>query len=430
MRNKKLVAIPLCVALTAGVMLAAVGCGENHTPSKDTPPLTVTKIADFKDGASNLFESSSGWSNGSPFNVTWKDSNVSFADEELRLTLTEDEGTYYAGEYRSKVHYGYGHYSVSMKPVKEVGVATAFFTYTGPTDNNNPHDEIDIEFLGKDTTKVQFNYYTNGKGGNEYLYNLGFDAAEEFHEYGFSWAEDKIVWYVDGKPVYQVTKNIPTTPGKIMLNSWCGDSKAENWMGKYAGVTDKSVARYKWVGCSAESTDPLPEPVPDGEITGDPLELTFVPSDDKYVLTPATGATTQVRVVYEGITCTYANVNTDITTVASGMNAVKFKIKNNGETTPTVRVNVNDTSITPDYETIKTMAINTAATKDGVPVSTDVEWGGSYFYDIAAGEEFTAIVYFSGTANSLEFMLDSTHQGVTTGFSGDVTISDIIFGTV
>ena len=28
-------------------------------------------------------------------------------------------------------------------------------------------DEIDIEFLGKDTPKVQFNYYTNGQGNHE-----------------------------------------------------------------------------------------------------------------------------------------------------------------------------------------------------------------------------------------------------------------------
>lgn len=44
--------------------------------------------------------------------------------------------------------------------------------------------EIDIEVLGKDTTKVQFNYYTNGVGNHEYMYDLGFDASEGFHTYG------------------------------------------------------------------------------------------------------------------------------------------------------------------------------------------------------------------------------------------------------
>ena len=35
--------------------------------------------------------------------------------------------------------------------------------YTGPSEGK-PWDEIDIEFLGKDTTKVQFNYFTHGRG--------------------------------------------------------------------------------------------------------------------------------------------------------------------------------------------------------------------------------------------------------------------------
>lgn len=67
-----------------------------------------------------------------------------------------------------------------MQPISNPGVVSSFFTYTGPSDNN-PWDEIDIEFLGKDTTKVQFNYYTNGVGGHEFLYDLGFDASESYH---------------------------------------------------------------------------------------------------------------------------------------------------------------------------------------------------------------------------------------------------------
>lgn len=46
---------------------------------------------------------------------------------------------------------------------------------------------IDIEILGKDTTKVQLNYYTDGVGKHEYMYDLGFDSSEAFHTYGFDW---------------------------------------------------------------------------------------------------------------------------------------------------------------------------------------------------------------------------------------------------
>ena len=40
-----------------------------------------------------------------------------------------------------------------MQPGRGSGLVTALFTYTGPY-AGDPHDEIDIEFLGKDLTKI------------------------------------------------------------------------------------------------------------------------------------------------------------------------------------------------------------------------------------------------------------------------------------
>lgn len=90
------------------------------------------------------------------------------------------------GEYCSTNNYGYGLYEVSMKPAKNTGIVSSFFTYTGPA-HGTQWDEIDIEFLGKDTTKAQFNYFTNGVGGHEKVINLGFDASQGFHTYAFDW---------------------------------------------------------------------------------------------------------------------------------------------------------------------------------------------------------------------------------------------------
>ena len=205
---------------------------------------------------------SDGWSNGSVFNVWWKGDMVTYSDGQLHLGIADAKGEvdqgYYGGEARTAHHYGYGEYSVSMKPSKAEGTASTFFTCTGNYDigldgNPNPWDEIDIEFLGKDTTGVQFNYFVDGQGGHEYWYDLGFDAAEEFHEYGFRWAEDSITWTVDGKDVYTVTASaetpLPSTPGRILMNYWCGTPDAEGWMGKYE-LSD-ATADYQWIKTTA-----------------------------------------------------------------------------------------------------------------------------------------------------------------------------------
>lgn len=229
------------------------------TTTKTTTTITVTQnnsgsydktadmIADFSQGTSSYFIASDGWGNGSCFDCGWYAKNAVIKNNVLNLTIDQDTtGKYnYSGaEYRTTDFYSYGYYETSMKAIKNNGVVSSFFTYTGPSDNN-PWDEIDIEVLGKDTTKVQFNYYTNGTGNHEYMYDLGFDASEDFHTYGFDWQPDSITWYVDGKEAYKATSSIPSTPGKIMMNVWPGTG-VDSWLNAYDGNTPLT-AQYEWV---------------------------------------------------------------------------------------------------------------------------------------------------------------------------------------
>ena len=201
-----------------------------------------------------------GWSNGGMFDCTWSSANVGFSDGKLNLSIYGNGWSgYTGGECRTNQTFGYGMYDVSMKPAKNDGIISSFFTYTGPTDGT-VWDEIDIEFLGKDTTKVQFNYYTNGVGNHEYLYDLGFDASEGFHHYGFYWGESSITWYVDEKPVYTATKDIPSTPGKIMMNIWNGTG-VDSWLNRYNGVAPLT-AQYDWISYTKPSAGPAEPSVP------------------------------------------------------------------------------------------------------------------------------------------------------------------------
>ncbi len=207
----------------------------------------ATVVADFRKGETPVFYASDGWTNEGCFDCGWYKQNTSFDNGVLNLTIDKDYSgryNYSAAEYRTNDFYSYGYYETSMQAIKNDGVVSSFFTYTGPTDNN-PWDEIDIEILGKDTTMVQFNYYTNGVGNHEYFYDLGFDASEGFHTYGFDWQPDHITWYVDGKAVHTEYGNVPSTPGKIMMNAWPGIT-VDEWLKPFDGKTPLT-ARYQWV---------------------------------------------------------------------------------------------------------------------------------------------------------------------------------------
>ena len=206
----------------------------------------------FDSYEADKMEKSDVWSNGGMFNCTWAAENVSFSQGKMNLSIYSDgRGGYTGGEYRTRQAFGYGMYDVSMKPIKNDGVVTSFFIYTGPSDGTN-WDEIDIEFLGKDTTKVQFNYYTDGVGGHEYLYDLGFDASQGYHQYGFYWDKNSITWYVDKKPVYTATRDIPSTPGKIMMNVWPGKG-VDEWLNRYNGVAPLTGS-YDWISYTRPKT--------------------------------------------------------------------------------------------------------------------------------------------------------------------------------
>ncbi|KCZ51828.1 family 16 glycosylhydrolase [Hyphomonas pacifica] len=145
--------------------------------------------------------------------------------------------------------YGYGRYEAIMQIGKGSGLVSAFFTYTGPY-FGDPHDEVDIEFLGKDTTKIHFNYWRNGKRGKFATFDLPFDASEGPHLYAFEWLPDRITWYVDGVPYYASELNdpfIPKTAGKVHFSHWTGIPKMREWHGK----PDFGTEAVTTVSCSS-----------------------------------------------------------------------------------------------------------------------------------------------------------------------------------
>lgn len=226
-----------------------------------------------------LFFPSDGFGNGSPFINAWKSDHVTFPDHHMELTLDNQANfgfPFTSGEYRTHGFYGYGLYAVRMKPSNQHGVISSFFTFAGPFDvppgattctpQQQPgpqqgvhHNEIDIEFLNKDTGPVdaqgqsipqmQVNFFTNDDAfsqRHEFLVSLPFNPADAYHQYGFAWTKAGIAWFVDGRIVHVVrnTAADPTpddgsttgldcshTTQRILVNLWGDDGSSPGIIG-------------------------------------------------------------------------------------------------------------------------------------------------------------------------------------------------------
>lgn len=138
-------------------------------------------------------------------------------------------------ELKTTEEYSYGRYEVIMQPSGEQGTVSAFFTYTGPW-KSDPHDEIDIEFLGRRPTHVEFNYFQDGVRGAHKRVKIGFDASKSMNLYAFEWHPDEIIWFINGDEVYRTPKGrrgIPTHPGRLFISAWTGSDRImREWIGK------------------------------------------------------------------------------------------------------------------------------------------------------------------------------------------------------
>ena len=436
----------LLLVVTALGAMTLAACDQGKTSGIVADPLNATMIADFSKGKSDEVYASDGWSNGQPFNAVWTSDNITYSDGKMKLSIQDKEaeadGVTYphtAGEARTHKLYGYGDYEVRMKPSNVVGSVSTFFTYTDKWNKvngvENKHDEIDIEFLGKDTTKVQFNYFVGGQGGHEHMHDLGFDASQGFHNYGFRWAEKSITWFVDGQPVYQVNKDnpaeLPSQNGRMMASYW--PSSLASWSGTYQGPSDKTC-EYEWIKSSGNTIyadGEAPIPPFDEKINWDSISKTDVefgadPADTGYTVTKADGVTT---IAYDQPKA-WKNAQAEAPDVANNNDAISLVIKNNSTTASTVRVDVQGENKVGNRDALNEMALNYGGGSD---LTTDLDWGGSKL-TLAAGEETRLVIKYDVTSNrglakNILVFADSLSENPAAHQGGNITVKDIKFGS-
>lgn len=170
------------------------------------------------------------------YRAGWVAENVHFENPSISLKINRkpvDHQPYSGAEVQKRGYYGFGRYEVVMQAAPGSGVVSSFFTHTDAT-FGDPHDEIDIEFLGNNTRQIHANVFADGKTNGSIYIDLPFDAAEEAHLYAFDWQPDAITWFVDGvakKTVTSAERPIPQNPGRIIMNIWTGSHDQYAWHG-------------------------------------------------------------------------------------------------------------------------------------------------------------------------------------------------------
>lgn len=151
----------------------------------------------------------------------------------LRVNAGENGAPPSMAEMKTREKYGHGRYEVIMRPSGESGVVSTFFTYTGPW-SGDPKDEIDIEFVGKRSRGVEYNYWRAGRKGVYSREPLDFDISERMNLYAFEWHPDEIIWFVNGIEHYRSPRDgsrLPTHAGNIYLSAWTGTASMHAWTG-------------------------------------------------------------------------------------------------------------------------------------------------------------------------------------------------------
>ncbi|HVO29208.1 MAG TPA: family 16 glycosylhydrolase [bacterium] len=197
---------------------------------------------------------------------------VTSADHGLQLTLDHTKNgdrEYTSGSIATKpvksAEYTYGRFETVMKPAKTSGVITAFFLY-----RFDPWQEIDAEFLGRDTTKMLINvYYNPGEEGDLYNYgflgtpvlvDLGFDASLDYHRYTIEWEADEIRWLVDDKLIHVRRAGRPTPIPHLpmVLHASLWPNCSEKLVGPFGPANVPASADFKSIAVSNWHPSPMP----------------------------------------------------------------------------------------------------------------------------------------------------------------------------
>lgn len=183
--------------------------------------------------------------------------NADISDGVLSLILNKE-----TGGTRISVDnlFQYGTVESTMQIAAGSNVVTAFILMA---DNG---DEIDFEFVGKDTKEIQTNWFYKGKpiyNVHAAFFRVNRDLATSFNTFAIHWTPEYYEWKVNGRSLRKFSRNdtteFPDSPSKIQIGIW--NANTSKWAGPGINWNDApftvGISSIK-ITCGEEDLKPAP----------------------------------------------------------------------------------------------------------------------------------------------------------------------------
>ncbi|MEL7213946.1 MAG: family 16 glycosylhydrolase [Pseudomonadota bacterium] len=194
---------------------------------------------------------SSGWANGDHQSCLWHRDRVAINDGVLALSLTADakeDRDLSCAEIQTNARFGYGTFEVRMNVPYATGMNANMFTFIGAP-QDRPHNEIDFEFINRQSPTLQTNFHTAQGSENTDLTAMPDDGA--YRIYSFIWEPDRIRWFIDGDLIRETTgADLPNEPQKLYLSLWSTET-LKDWMGVFEAADAPQTLEVDWVAFTA-----------------------------------------------------------------------------------------------------------------------------------------------------------------------------------
>lgn len=240
-------------AIFASIILLVSGarCQRVHGVPTFEDTFTGTSINSRKWNVSNYTVNNYA---GGGSDVTFSPINVK-VDNGLKMTLSQPTAFTSSGAELTTVEkFGYGTYefvmragSTSSTPTgigeTESGQISSTFIIYDPPPSYLSITEIDapeIEGVPSRSNEIEWTVWLDGSPTSPPPTILT-NPADGFHTYAFTWSENMVQFYVDGRETQKVTSGVPSAPAVIDLNFY-GTNNLE-----WGGVATVGVTRYMYI---------------------------------------------------------------------------------------------------------------------------------------------------------------------------------------